>query len=213
LLDFSKTFAPYTEQDVSALTEIVATVEDLVRTGQLEQPSKILVAAFGNDGLSPVRPCGPARVFRQKLVQSGTPADGNVTKIKDLHDWLVSCVKTVKALSNDAQQFTDISGALSFAGASNREINGAKILIIYTDFREDLPPGQQPPSFNLKDNGVVIVSRPGLDDTSQPAALLARVADWSDRLKKAGAKRICHSSSQSITKNDIVGCLTKQKPS
>src|SRR5690606_26854208 len=67
LLDLSQTFAPYREGDRIALEEIGALLAQAIQTGSLKQPAKVLWAGFGDDGLSPMRPCGPPLVFAQKL--------------------------------------------------------------------------------------------------------------------------------------------------
>src|SRR3977135_521638 len=67
LLDYSRSFAPYSRADIAALNETAKAVTGMVRGGSLQQPLKLLWVAFGDNGLQPLEPCGPARIFQQRL--------------------------------------------------------------------------------------------------------------------------------------------------
>src|SRR5947208_17145649 len=63
MLDFSQTFAPYDAEDEHAIREIGKAIIEGVQNGWLQQPVKVQWAAFGDQGLLPISPCGPPVVF------------------------------------------------------------------------------------------------------------------------------------------------------
>jgi hypothetical protein len=216
LLDYSKSFAPYSVEDFAALEEVRKSIVQMVRAGSLPQPAKILWAAFGDNGLRPLEPCGPPRVFSQSLtartidrVAGKAPAAERLTRIGDLESWLSECVTVVRATSYSTQQFTDISGAFAFAADAVEDVSDARIVIVFTDLLEDLPPNRQRPTLNLAKAKILLVWRPGLDDQKQPAAASRRVEEWRKKLEAAGASRVCAKAAQGLTEGEITSCLWK----
>lgn len=217
LLDYSKSFAPYTNGDMAALNEVKKSITQAVRDEQLSQPVKILWAAFGDDGLQPLTPCGPARVFSQTL--TGGQQDGEslaklesaerFTTINSLESWLDTCSIAVRSTSQSSQQYTDISGALMFASDAVEDIRDSRIIVLFTDLLEDLPPSRQQTALNMKKAKVLLVWRPGLDDQKQPAAVTQRVDAWRKKLEAAGANRICSKAAEGLTEGEISSCLWK----
>jgi hypothetical protein len=212
LLDYSKSFAPFDNSDIAALGEINKSIVQMVRVGSLAQPVKILWAGFGDNGLKPLEPCGPARVFGQTLTghandQNSAKVGERLTNIADLQTWLSVCLSAVRATSQSTQQFTDISGALMFASDAAEDIREDHVIIVFTDLLEDLPPNRQIPPLKLNKAKVLLVWRPGLDDQQQPAAVSKRVEDWRKKLESAGASRTCTKASQGISEGEISSCL------
>jgi hypothetical protein len=214
LLDYSRSFAPFDNGDIAALGEVNKSIVQMVRVGTLPQPVKILWAAFGDNGLKPLEPCGPARVFGQTLTGhtndqnlSKSNLEGRLTNIVDLQSWLSVCLSAVRATSQSPQQFTDISGALMFASDAAEDIREDHIIVVFTDLLEDLPPNRQVPPLKLNKAKMLLVWRPGLDDQKQPAAVSKRVEDWRNKLERAGASRVCSKASQGISEGEISSCL------
>lgn len=211
LLDFSETFAPYGATDTPAIHALASAIMELVRNGQLEQPAKIVWAAFGNNGLQPILPCGPPRVFQQNLRAALEPEDKAAEKIQTveaLQAWLDVCVQAVMDVSKSAQRFTDISGALAFASNAIEGTRSNKLVFLYSDLREDLPDGRQAQVFDLHAASVVVAWRPGRDDEKQPEVVPARLNAWREQFKVSNVGRICAKPAQSLTVGDITGCLS-----
>jgi hypothetical protein len=213
LLDYSKSFAPYSHSDIAALNETTKAVVRMVRGGSLQQPLKILWAAFGDNGLQPVEPCGPARVFQQRLtggsepsVKSPDPAEPLIS-VDKLEAWFSVCSEAVQSTSQAAQQFTDISGAMAFAADTIEDVRGDRVIVLFSDLREDLPPNRQLPPFRLNSVKVLLIWRPGLDDRKQPTATPERVEEWRTRIESAGASRVCAKAAQGLTEGEISSCL------
>ena len=216
LLDYSRSFAPYSASDVAALNEAYRSILQMVKVGSLPQPVKILWAAFGDDGLRPLEPCGPPLVFSQSLtgrtssqIPSRAPVPKRLTRIEDLESWLSECVIVVRATSQSAQRFTDISGALTFAADAVEDITDERVVILCTDLLEDLPPDRRPPTFRLSRAKVLLIWRPGLDDQEDPAAAPRRVDGWRKKLEAAGASRVCAKAAEGLTEGEIASCLWK----
>jgi hypothetical protein len=209
LLDYSKTFAPYDDADVAALKQVSGAVAQSLRVGSLKQPTKILWAAFGDDGRSPIRPCGPPVVFRQSLTKRKDAAsdDTEYTKITDLTAWMDACFASIKATSHWAQQFTDVTGALAFAGDAVKDAAGTKLVIVYSDLLEDLHKDRKSGEFRIDGAKLALIWRPGRDDKRQPSEVEGRVAEWRQKLRQAGAGKVCSSQVQSITAGDLLTCL------
>lgn len=215
LLDFSKSFAPYGNGDIAALDEVTKSIVQMIGTNSLKQPVKILWSAFGDNGLQPLEPCGPARVFKQRLTTQEDTAKADITEqvttAQDLKSWFSVCLNSIKATSNSPQQFTDISGALMFASDAAEDVDSERVIVLFTDLLEDLPQGRQIPKLNLKKDKVLLIWRTGLDDQKQPAAISQRVEDWRKKFENAGAIRVCTKVADGLTQGEISSCLWNTK--
>lgn len=211
LLDYSKTFAPYDELDASALKQVAESITKAMEQGWLRQPMKVQWAAFGDQGLLPILPCGPPVVFAQKLTKTAaiSPDVRASTNIDDFKAWLDGCVKAVRAQSSATQEDTDLSGALAFAANATRDAAKTRLIVAYTDLLEDLPDGRESTPYNLSGSHVLVVWRPGADDRKQPAEVQKRVTKSAKAFTAMGAIRVCDTPSQSITSGDVLSCLTK----
>ena len=207
IVDFSQTFAPLTKDDASALERVFDSLELATRRKRLETPTKIYVTTLGDTSLSPPSPCGPAIVFQPKMFT--TAADEQmVTSYEALRTKLGVCKDALVALSaNNTERFTDISGAVALAQGNLKAIQGEKLLVLYSDFLEDLPPTQTVAAFELDGTRVLMVWRPGLDDTANRTMALARLASWEERFRQSGAASVCQLSVSGLTAPDIVACV------
>ena len=211
LLDFSRTFAPYGEADAAALREMGAVLSAALAAGLLEQPAKVLWAAFGDQGMSPILPCGPPIVFRQQLTKPRTSSADVLasTKVEDFKTATQECVKAVMVQSVAAQQFTDVSGALAFATSATKSAKQRRLIQIYSDLKEDLPADRERVDYDLSGNDIVLIWKPGSDDLKQPAEVQRRIHTAEETFRERGAARVCSMSAQSITSGDILSCLSR----
>jgi hypothetical protein len=212
MLDFSKTFAPYDAQDEAAISEVGKAIVAGVRSGWLVPPVKLEWAAFGDQGLSPSAPCGPPLVFTPRLTapQVDSPEAKVSRDIDQFGTSIGECAKAVVALSHSAQTYTDVSGAIAFAGKAVADARTKRLVVIYSDLLEDLPQNRQRSTYDLRGDFVLVIWRPGLDDRKQPAEVQKRVAAALQHYRQLGAVRVCDSPVQSITAGDVMGCLTKE---
>jgi hypothetical protein len=209
LLDYSATFAPYGAADEALLSQIQKAIGTMVSDRSLNQPVKIVWAAFGNVGLSPQQPCGPPRIFRQRLTGAGTNNKDEISDIKQLDAWFAACTTAIVTTSRQTQPFTDVSGALSFAASAVEDVRETKLIVLFSDLREDLPEGRSAPELKLRGSRVLLAWRPGLDDAKDPNLVARRAQEWSERLQKAGAGPICARPAAALTGADIEQCVSE----
>ena len=208
LVDYSKSFAPLGPEDRPALQAVTQIVRKLANE-RLEQPVKILWSIIGNESLRPLQPCGPAKSFTLKLTgrTSGT-GDQELISQPELKDWLETCTDAVASLSqNNVQEFTDISGAVAFAAANGESVQTDRLLVIFSDFIEDLPPKHTATPFTLHGERVMMLWRPGSQDHQAPSAMMHRLEDWRARFTAAGAKATCTRPVLGLSADDVPPCL------
>jgi hypothetical protein len=208
LLDYSKSFAPYTKADEAALRETNRFISKIIRNSAMPQPVKILWTAFGDDGLRPLEPCGPPRVIDIIISGRKSTTEG-IDHFDKLEAWLSVCLSAVRATSQITQKFTDISGALVFASDAVEDVSDERLIIVFSDLLEDLPSDRQMPKFNLKGAKVLLIWRPGMDDQQQPLVVQQRVESWRKKLETSGASRVCSKAAQGLTEGELSACLWK----
>jgi hypothetical protein len=213
LLDYSATFAPYTAADEALLREIQSALLGMIRGGSLPQPAKVIWSAFGSVGVNPLQPCGPPRTFRQRIIRSILPStvEGEIPTVEQLQAWFGACIKTILATSSRTEQYTDLSGALMFAANAVQDARDEKLIVVFSDLREDVPVGRSAVPLKLAAERILLVSRPGLDDAKDPTAVSVRAEEWRERLLKSGASVVCARPSQGLTGADIGRCLARQE--
>lgn len=116
-----------------------------------------------------------------------------LTTREQLLDTLKKCVATVMLEGKDQNKlgnFTDISGAIAMAADIGSAQYTERILVILSDFLEDLPPGSTPAHFQLNGERVVLLHRPGTDERENITAYLSRIQGWKQKLLQRGAKTV-----------------------
>ena len=88
-------------------------------------------------------------------------------------------------------QHTDIPGAMMLGAEYLNEIgSGSRVMLIFSDMQEDLPPGskRKMKTDELQGTHVVAINVKRLKhDTTDPAVFRDRMATWEGRVKEAGA--------------------------
>jgi hypothetical protein len=210
LVDYSRSFAPLGEEDKPALAVIRQAVEK-ASVDQLQQPVKILWSVIGDESLNPFQPCKESKSFEVKIIGTSAAPPNTLINVGQLRGWLEACTAAVIAFSKSPQQYTDISGAVAFASANAKSAHSERILIIFSDFLEDLPPGHMPTALELGGERVVMLWRSGLDDHSDPAAIVQRLGEWEKRLQNAGAKSTCVRPAIGLAADDLSPCLVMRE--
>src|SRR2546425_9846948 len=155
----SASFAPLTSEDSVALESaaeatVLMTVE---QERQWEQPVRFLWAAIGASSQRLPLPCGPAVEFRSLIVPRKRRGELHTTD--QLRAWNGACILRLLRATKP-QSATDISGAIALAGEVAKLVAGLKVLVIFSDFQEELPRGQEPTTFRLSSERVVMLYRP-----------------------------------------------------
>ncbi len=110
-----------------------------------------------------------------------------------LRDTLRKCVATVMLQGKDKNKlgnYTDISGAIALASDIGSGQYTDRILVILSDFLEDLPPGSTLARFQLNGERVVLLHRPGTDERENISGYLTRIQGWKQKLLQRGAKTV-----------------------
>jgi len=116
-----------------------------------------------------------------------------LTTQEQLRDTLKKCVSTVMLQGKDQNKlgnYTDISGAIAMASDISSGQYTERILVILSDFLEDLPSGSAPARFKLNGERVILLHRPGTDEQESISGYLGRIEGWKQKLLQCGAKTV-----------------------
>jgi hypothetical protein len=102
----------------------------------------------------------------------------------------VSYVFRQSKVQKNLAHYTDISGAVAMAGEVSNEQYTERIIIILSDFLEDLPEGSIPARFKLNGEHIIMLHRPGTDERENIDGYLARINNWKHKFIKQGAKYV-----------------------
>jgi hypothetical protein len=89
----------------------------------------------------------------------------------------------------DTRSLLPMSRAL--ASSAVADVREQRFIVLFSDLREDLPPGRSAPELHLTGARVLLTWRPGSDDVTDPNVVARRAQDWHERLLKAGAHQVC----------------------
>ncbi len=202
LVDFSKSFAPLS-QDQRPLQAISVATAELARQ-EWQPPVAVLWSRIQTASLVSSPLCGPFQ-FEQSLIKRDNDESAQIAeKLKNCSD---ATVRT-STISAEQAPYTDISGAIALA-AQQSEGRSAKYLIIISDFIEDLPPGKHAVTVRLNGERVLLLHRTGTEHS--PMAVvdhLDRVRGWSEALRRAGASSVVALPLNSITSQRVMRALS-----
>ena len=152
--------------------------------------------------------CAPLETL-QKLVK---PA-GSVGTREEIQAVLSKCVDSVIAASKEERKlgdYTDISGALAVASEIASGEHSERVLVMLSDFHEDLPPGTSQAMFQLKGERVILLHRPGTDEPQDVSGYLARLDAWKKKLLEHGARAVVAMPSFSVSETRVRDALRPQ---
>jgi hypothetical protein len=196
LVDFSKSFAATIQssgrvkyglhvEDERALKHLAGAVSTLATTSWTP-PLKTIWNQIQSSSLMSAPICAPLETD-QRLVKP----KGSVGTYREILEVLSSCATAIFESSRKSDllaDYTDISGAVEMASQIPSASHHRKALVMLSDFEEDLPPGVQPAAFRLQGERVLLLHRPGTDESQDAAGYLARVSAWRNNLLSRGAK-------------------------
>lgn len=198
LVDFSKSFAASNRpngrivyglqfEDGRALKAVAGAVAELA-SRYWTPPLKTVWMQIHASSTTAKPLCSPLETL-QKLVK---PA-GSVGTREEIEKALRKCVDSVIEASKDERNladYTDISGAVAMASEIASGKYSERVLVILSDFHEDLPPGSKEAAFQLHGERVILLHRPGTDEPQNISEYLARVDGWKKKLLEHGAKAV-----------------------
>jgi hypothetical protein len=171
-------------EDHRALDAIAEAVSE-VATKHWHPPLKIVWTKITGSARLAEPICAPLETD-SRLVK---PA-GAIGTRREIEAALKDCVVRVVAASRDFRNlgsYTDISGAIAAAAEMAMGSYSERVLIIFSDFHEDLPAGSRAANFRLHGERVVMIHRPGSDEKEKVAGYLRRLEKWKALLKERGA--------------------------
>ena len=204
ILDFSASFAPLTQGDRIALRETSHAVSDLA-VQDWSPPTTIVWRKIGSESTS-AKPLCETLEYSRKLI-------GAVNAAQALRSGLETCVETVVRESQSKgspEPYTDIGDAIMLASQNWAHLEGRKIIVVLSDFLEDLPKGKVATDISLHGDQVVLLHRPGSTEVSDPADYLQRIDAWKRRLRTAGAGSSVALPVFRATAYSVTGALGKQ---
>jgi hypothetical protein len=208
LLDFSKSFAPFTKADERAIREVAAATRELAER-EWSSPVAVIWSKIQTASLLSRPLCGPLP-FRQTLIRrEGTP-DAN-----SLGERLDACANAVLDAANrpsERSDYTDISGAIGMAAQQGSSVGARKVLIILSDFVEELPLGSAAVQLRLNGERILLLYRGGSEkQVADGADVLARVSRWRRALMDAGAHSVLSLPVFGVTRQRLMRALGEQR--
>lgn len=215
LVDFSKSFAVSRIQngkmvyglrpeDRRALNAVGGAVAEL-SSRSWTPPLKTLWTQIQTASITDKPLCAPLETV-QKLVK---PA-GSIGTREEIEQVLTKCTNDVIEASKDERRlsaYTDISGAIATAADASSPDAAERVLIILSDFNEELVPGSQQARFTLKGERVVLIHRPGTDEPNNIGGYLARINDWKNKLLQCGASAVVAMPVFAVSESRLRGAL------
>lgn len=218
LVDFSKSFAASDRpngrivyglrfEDGRALNAVAGAVAELA-SRYWTPPLKTVWTQIQASSITAEPLCAALETV-QKLVK---PA-GSVGTREEIQAVLSKCVDSVIGASKDIRKlgdYTDISGAVAMASDIASGEYSERVLVMLSDFHEDLPRGMSPAAFQLKGQRVILLHRPGTDEPQNIIGYLARVDNWKKRLVERGAKAVVAMPEFAVSETRLRAALRPQ---
>lgn len=216
LIDFSKSFVTWDHQgrthglryeDRRALSIAAGAMNELALR-YWTPPVKVIWTRIQTSSITAEPLC--TFDITPKLVK--TESD-TISSEEEIREAMKKCVDSVVEASKNERllsNYTDISGALSMASEMSSTARSERVLIILSDFKEDLPPGSKKATFELAGERVIMLHRPGTDEPESVAGYLARIADWKTKLLKHGAKSVVALPVFAVTQKRLRAALHPQ---
>jgi hypothetical protein len=203
-VDFSASFAPLTQTDRLALKETARALSDLA-VQDWPPPTTIVWRKIGTASVTPAPLCDVFEYNRSII--------GAATAAEKLRNQLGACTESIVRASRapgTPEPYTDIGDGIMMAAQNWAAMPGRKILIILSDFLEDMPRGKQPIPVQLHGEYVLLLHRPGTTETADPAIYLSRINAWKSRLLASGAQFVAALPTFRATVFTIEQALTQQ---
>jgi hypothetical protein len=202
VVDFSASFAPLTQTDRLALKETSRSLAELA-IHEWTPPTTIVWRKIGAASVKPPPLCDVLE-FKRSIIGAAIAAER-------LKSQLSGCAESIvrESRSPRAQEpHTDIVGAIMTAAQNWADIDGRKVLIILSDFQEDLPNARGASPIQLHDEAVLLLHRPGSTEDDDPAIYLDRIDVWRRRLLAAGAHSVTSLPTFRATTPTVIEALT-----
>lgn len=197
LVDFSKSFPAsyefngsivygFRREDLRALNALASVLAELAFSGPTQFKTvwtQIQSSSIIEYPLCPTLEISPRIVKRESSIETR----------EELYDTLLQFVSIMNKASRDKSKlgnYTDISGAISIASEMGYGQYSDNIIIILSDFLEDLPPESKSVNFKLNGETFILLHRPGTDERENISGYLMRIQKWKQKLLQRGARTV-----------------------
>lgn len=214
LVDVSASFAPFSPEDIAAMRGIAQAIEGMaIKDPRWKVPIYLHWRKVGSPKSNTTHLCGDPQEYRPTLPGMRKRRNSHENELRsrqELSTWLKVCVDRIAENKSRLDAYTDLSGAIAIATQVSRAVPGIKVLVIFSDFMEDLPPDTQPSSFTLNGEVVVLVSRPSSKATDSLRKLETRLTTWTQRFAQNGASKVCQRSVTGLQPGIITSCFLQE---
>jgi len=204
IVDYSASFAPLTQTDRLALKETARALADMA-VQDWSPPTTIVWRKIGTASTAAAPLCDVIEYKRSIIGAAGSA--------EQLRAHLDACAETVvraSRMTGAPEPYTDIADGIMMAAQNWAPVAGRKALIILSDFLEDLPKGGHAAQVQLHGESVLLLNRPGTTENGDPAAYLARVSGWKNRLIASGASSVVTLPTFRATRYSVEQALSGQ---
>jgi hypothetical protein len=208
LVDLSETWlAPSSKQENQRILS-TAGQSIILAAEEIEPPIAIRYFPIGDESL--MRPPLCEAVYDPKILPGTGGNKKVITRRSDAEDYFVKdCVQFI--LSQPTQDFTDISGAVDTAARVGKlQEEGERVIILLSDLKQELRPGQSATSSDLGGYTVILVYRVLPEDRQSPANLDGRLLWWRESLEEAGAK-VLEVPDLAIDSNQLASLISRTR--
>jgi len=204
IVDQSASFAPLKAVDHRALRVVS---DALMRLAIKDWPHPVAFywAMIGSSGLHATEPCGSPISFRRSLLskrQSGSER----TRDAELRGWFDACLELLKSGKIPPEKCTDIRGALKRASEAAAVATRHRVIVVLSDFSEDLCPGDSPLELQLNSEDIIMLHRPDPGDQRDPNRTMEKINRWRSELESRGAF-VCTKAIYGLVEGAITQCV------
>lgn len=204
LIDLSNSFAPLTGTAHTAL-EALAEALGQWSGGRDRRTLAVSWGVIGAEGEHATPLCPHTRFIVTDLIPRRLEP-GEFSDPQLFRKALLQCVEHVVQRSERVESYTDIAGALRFAGEVAPASLGDRVFIALSDFKQVLPAGARAVPFDVAGARVALLY--GRDAaTVDNSQVLARVEEWKRLLESAKAQRVCAKPLAAVTAAGLSECL------
>jgi hypothetical protein len=217
LLDFSKSFPAsydaegniiygFRREDQRVLETLNNALTEIAVSGVSK--CKIILTQIQTSSIIENPLCPPIEIAQKLIKKKNT-----ISTKEQLRDTLNKCIDIISLRSKNKKMlsdYTDISGAITMASDISRKYSN-KLLVIFSDFNEELPPGVMPAKFKLNGEKVVLIHRPGIEEKEGISGYLKRIQDWKKKLAQNGAQSVATLPVFSTSNSHLLAAIKKEK--
>lgn len=211
LVDFSKSFAASTRadrsieyglrfEDARALNAVSDAVCELISDSWIP-PLKVIWSQIETSSIGMRLLCEPLEVEPRLVKEEGT-----ISTKEEIDSAITACISQIidaSTIKTNLSNYTDIDGGMLAASGITSATGDTRVIVLLSDFKQDLAPGSVGADFALEGTPVVLLHRPGTDEKENVYRYLRRIEKWKSRFLECGASAVTAVPVFAATKNRV----------